>query len=117
VLDSAPTNLLATKSYSDGQLLACLAAATCEQVPYDNLRGEDFFQLDARFGRFFTFHEKYKLAVYFQAFDMTNRANFGTSYGTNIRSSTFETPTNFIAASSAIIPKSFTGEFGARFSF
>jgi len=117
VLDAAPSNLLATKSYSDAQLLSCLAAATCEQVPYDNRRGNDFFQLDARFGRFITFKEKYKLELFFQAFDLTNRANFGTSYGTNIRSSTFETPTNFIAASSAIIPKSFSGEFGARFSF
>jgi hypothetical protein len=117
VLTSAPSNLLATKSYSDGQLLACLAAGTCEQVPYDNVRGADFFQLDARFGRFFTFHEHYKLEVFFQAFDLTNHANFGSSYGTSIRASTFETPTNFIAASSAIVPKSFSGEFGARFSF
>ena len=100
-----------------GFLGAILAAATCAQVPYDNVRGADFFQLDARFGRLFTFKEKFKLDLYFQAFDLTNRANFGTSYGTNIRSSTFEMPTNFIAASSAIIPKSFSGEFGARFSF
>jgi Carboxypeptidase regulatory-like domain/TonB dependent receptor len=117
VLDSDPSNLLATKSYSNAQLLACLAAATCEQVPYDNLRGADFFQLDARFGRFFAIHERAKLEVFFQAFDLTNHANFGNQYGTNIRSSTFETPTNFIAATSSIIPKSFTGEFGARFSF
>ena len=117
VLDSDPSNLLATKSYSDGQLLACLAANTCEQVGYDNMRGEDFFQLDARFGRFFNIKEKAKLEIFFQAFDLTNRANFGSSYGTNIRASTFETPTAFIANSSAIIPKSFTGEFGARFSF
>ncbi|HML17532.1 MAG TPA: TonB-dependent receptor, partial [Bryobacteraceae bacterium] len=117
VLDSDPSNLLATKSYSDGQLLACLAANTCEQVHYDNLRGEDFFQFDARFGRFFNIREKAKVEVFFQAFDLTNRANFGSSYGVNIRTATFETPTNFIAASSAIIPKQFTGEFGARFSF
>jgi len=117
VLDSDPTNLLGTKSYSDGQLLACLAAATCQQVNYNNVRGEDFFQLDARVGRFFNIKERGKLELFFQAFDLTNRANFGTSYGTNIRTSTFETPTNFIAASSAIIPKSFSGEFGARFSF
>jgi hypothetical protein len=117
VLDSAPTNLLGTASYSDGQLLACLAAATCMQVPYDNIRGEDFFQLDARFARSFIFKERWKVEIFFEAFDLTNRANFGTSYGTNIRTATFETPTNFIAASSAIVPKSFTGQFGARFSF
>ena len=85
--------------------MACLAANTCEQVPYDNVRGEDFFQLDARFGRFFNFNERCKLEMFFQAFDLTNRANFGTSYGDqHPHASTFETPTNFIAASSAIVP-------------
>ncbi len=117
VLDSSPSNLLATKGYTDGQLLACLAANTCEQVPYGNLRGADFFQLDARVGRFFTFREKMKLEVFFQAFDLTNHANFGTNYGTNIRSSTFETATAFLSGSGVITPKSFSGEFGAHFSF
>jgi hypothetical protein len=117
VLDSAPTNLLGTATYSDAQLLACLAANTCQQVPYGNLRGEDFFQLDARVGRIFVFKEKYKVELFFQAFDLTNRANFGTNYGTNIRTATFETPTAFLSGSGVITPKSFSGEFGARFSF
>ncbi|HUA84622.1 MAG TPA: carboxypeptidase regulatory-like domain-containing protein [Bryobacteraceae bacterium] len=117
VLTSDPSNLLATKSYSDGQLQACLSAGTCEQVGYDNLRGADFFQLDTRFGRFFNIKERGKLEIFFQAFDLTNHANFGNQYGVNIRTATFMTPTSFIAASSSIIPKSFTGEFGARFSF
>jgi hypothetical protein len=81
------------------------------------LRGGDFFQLDARFGRIFRFGERAKLDVFFQAFDMTNRANFGTSYGGNIRTSTFLQPTGFITTSGVIVPKSFAGEFGARFSF
>ena len=72
---------------------------------------------DARFGRFFRFGERAKLEVFFQAFDMTNRANFGTSYGGNIRTSTFLRPTGFITTSGVIVPKSFAGEFGARFSF
>jgi hypothetical protein len=117
VLDSAPTNLTATAAYTDGQLLACLGANTCHQVPYDYMRGEDFFQLDARFGRFFKIKDRAKLELFFQAFDLTNRANFGTSYGGNIRTSTFEQPTGFITASGVIVPKSFAGEFGARFSF
>jgi len=86
-------------------------------VPYNYLRGEDFFQLDSRFAKFFTFKEKAKLELFFQAFDLTNRANFGSSYGANIRTSTFQTPTSFITASGVIVPKSFAGEFGARFSF
>ncbi|HLX44456.1 MAG TPA: carboxypeptidase regulatory-like domain-containing protein [Bryobacteraceae bacterium] len=117
VLNSDPNNLLATKAYSSGQLLACLAANTCHQVSYDNVRGADFFQLDARVGRFFRIKERAKLEVFFQAFDLTNHANFGTNYGTNIRSATFETPTAFLSGSGVITPKSFSGEFGARFSF
>jgi hypothetical protein len=117
VLNSAPANLAATASYTDAQLLVCLGANTCHQVPYDYMRGEDFLQLDARFGRFFKIKDRAKLELFFQAFDMTNRANFGTSYGGNIRTSTFEQPTGFITASGVIVPKSFAGEFGARFSF
>ncbi len=117
VLNSAPTNLLATAGYTAAQLQACIAANTCHQLPYDYMRGEDFFQLDARFGKFINFGEKAKLELFFQAFDLTNRANFGTSYGGNIRTSTFQQPTGFITASGVIVPKSFAGEFGARFSF
>jgi Carboxypeptidase regulatory-like domain/TonB dependent receptor len=117
VLASAPQNLTATAGYTDAQLLSCLAANTCYQLPYNYARGEDLFQLDARFGKIFTFKERIKLEVFFQAFDLTNRANFGTSYGGNIRTSTFMQPTGFITASNAVVPFSFTGEFGARFSF
>ncbi len=117
VLNSAPTNLTTTAGYTAAQLQACIAANACSQLPYNYMRGEDFFQLDAQLGRFFTFREKAKLELFFQAFDLTNRANFGTSYGGNIRISTFEQPTGFITASGVIVPKSFAGEFGARFSF
>jgi hypothetical protein len=117
VLNSDPTNLTATSAYTDAQLLSCLNANTCHQLPYNYERGEDFFQIDARLGRFFRFKERARLELFFQAFDLNNRANFGTSYGGNIRTSTFLQPTAFITASGVIVPKSFAGEFGARFSF
>ncbi len=117
VLNSDPTNLTATSGYTAAQLTACIAANTCHQLPYDYLRGADFFQFDARFGKIFTFKERAKLELFFQAFDLTNRANFGTAYGGNIRTSTFQQPTGFITNSGVIVPKSFAGEFGARFSF
>ena len=117
VLDSDTTNLLATKAYTTGQLQACLAANTCHQVPYDYLRGERFYQLDTRVSRTFRFGEKARLELIFQAFDLTNRPNFGANYQGNIRSATFMQPTNFITGSGVIVPKSFSGEFGARFSF
>jgi len=117
VLNSDPTNLTATAGYTAAQLQACIAANTCHQLPYDALRGENFFQLDTRFSKTLSFGEKAKLELIFQAFDLTNRANFGATYGGNIRASTFETPTGFITPSGVIVPKSFSGEFGARFSF
>src|ERR1700722_17840306 len=117
VLDNAPTNLTATAASTAAQLQACIAGNTCEQLPYNYLRGADFFQLDARVGRIFRIKERMKLELFFQAFDMTNHANFGTSYGGNIRTSTFQQPTGFVTASGVIVPKSFAGEFGARFSF
>jgi hypothetical protein len=117
VLNSDPNNLTATSGYTAAQLNACITANTCHQVPYNYLRGERFFQLDARFARFFTFRDRARLELFFQAFDLTNRANFGTAYGANIRTSTFHQPTAFITTSGVIVPKSFAGEFGARFSF
>jgi hypothetical protein len=117
VLNSDPTNLLATKGYSTSQLQACLAANTCQQVPFGNLRGQAFFQWDARFSKQLKFKERYKLDLFFQAFDLTNRTNFGTAFGTNIRTSTFQVPTGFISASGVVVPHSFNGEFGAHFNF
>jgi hypothetical protein len=117
VLDSDPNNLLGTKAYTTAQLQACLAANTCHQLPYNYLRGEDFFQLDARFSRTFKIRERAKVDVFFQAFDLTNRANFGASYQGSIRSAIFQQPTNFITPGGVIVPRSFSGEFGARFAF
>jgi len=117
VLNDQPTNMLATAAFSTAQLQACLAANTCHQVAYDNLRGENFFQLDTRFSKTLKFGERMKLDLIFQAFDLTNRANFGATYQGNIRSAAFMQPNGFITPAGVIVPKSFSGEFGARFSF
>lgn len=117
VLNSDPTNLTETAGYTAAQLQACIAANTCHQVPYNYLRGEDFFQLDVRLAKTIKFGEKPRLQLIFQAFDLTNRANFGSSYSGNIRAATFQQPTGFISGNGVIVPKSFAAEFGARFSF
>ena len=117
VLNSDPTNLLATKSYTAAQLRSCLAANTCQQVATGNLRGQTFYQLDARFSKQLKLGERMKLDMFFQAFDMTNRANFGSVFQTNIRSSIFAQPTGFVSTSGVVVPHAFAGEFGARFSF
>jgi hypothetical protein len=117
VLNSDPTNLTATKAFSVGQLQACLAANTCHQVGTGYLRGVPFYELDARFSKELRFRERMRLDLYFQTFDLTNRANFGSNFQTNVRSSAFQTPLGFVQASGVITPHAFAGEFGARFSF
>ena len=96
---------------------ACMAAGSCIMVPFDNLRGQDFFQLDSRVTKSFQFGDHGTLNLIFQGFDITNRANFGNRFGSNVRSSTFGTPTEFLSASGTVIPKSFRGEFGVQYKF
>jgi hypothetical protein len=117
---SDPNDLLANKNKTDDDvpaLRACLAAGTCIQAPFNNLRGQAFFQLDARLSKDIKFNERAKLRLIFQAFDLTNRANFGNNFDGNIRSSTFGKPTGFITPSGVFVPRSFSGEFGAQFIF
>jgi hypothetical protein len=117
LLNSQPNNYTATKGYTAAQLRACIAGGTCTVSSFDSQRGTPFYQLDARFSKELKFREKYSLKLFFQAFDLTNRANFGGNFQTNIRSSAFGTPTGFITPSSVIIPQSFVGEAGFTFRF
>jgi hypothetical protein len=114
---SAPNDLLANKDKTVAELRACLAAGTCVQAPFNNLRGQAFFQLDTRFSKEIKFSESAKLKLIFQAFDLTNRANFGANFDGNIRSTTFGKPLDFITPNGVVVPRSFSGEFGAQFIF
>jgi outer membrane receptor protein involved in Fe transport len=114
---SAPDDLLANKDKSAADLVNCLAAGSCVQAPFDNLRGQAFFQLDARVSKDIKLSERAKLKLIFQAFDLTNRANFGNSFDGNVNSSTFRKTLGFITPSGVFVPRSFSGEFGAQFIF
>jgi len=117
LLNSDPNNYTATKAYTAAQLRACLAGATCHVASFDGLRGAPFYQLDTRFSKMFRFRERITLEFIFQAFDLTNRANFGGNYQGNIRSSAFGQPIGFVAASSVVIPQFFSGEAGFTLRF
>ena len=73
--------------------------------------------MDTRLSKEIKFGERAKLKLIFQAFDLTNRANFGNNFDGNIRSTTFGKPLGFITPSGVIVPRSFSGEFGAQFIF
>jgi hypothetical protein len=106
-----------TSSAAKIAMQACLAAGQCMQIPFDALRGQAFFQMDARLSKSIHFGDRGTLKLIFQGFDITNRANFGNTFGTNPRVASFGHPTGFIAASSVIVPKSFRGEFGVEYRF
>ena len=99
----------------------CLANGSCVESNFDQQRGSPFIQFDARAGKTISFHDRYNLNLFFQAFNIANRANFGGNYNGNISSyaagTTAFVPLGFVNPSSTLTPRAFTGEFGARFSF
>jgi hypothetical protein len=125
VLNSSPTDLTATlTAFGDPSVAAnavkyrnCLRAGQCSHAPFDSLRGQPYFQFDARVTKNFKLRERSNLALIFQVFDLTNRANFGNNYVTDVRQANFATPTNFLTPSGVTVPHSLSAEVGARFSF
>jgi outer membrane receptor protein involved in Fe transport len=95
----------------------CLRSGQCTFAPFDNLRGQPFFQLDARVTKNFKIRERANLQAIFQVFDLTNRANFGNNFVTDIRQAKFATPSNFITPSAVTVPHSLSAEIGVRFTF
>jgi len=102
----------------------CYFAGTCHLVPFNSLRGDTFAQLDARLSKNFKIGEKANLQIMAQAFNLTNRANYGNDVNTNVTGvdattgkPNFGTPAGFINPTSTNIPRSLAGEFGFRFSF
>ena len=93
-------------------------AKNCTIAKYDPLRGDSFFQLDMRLAKNIRLGERVKVQLVAQAFNLTNRANYGNDYNANIASpSTFGHPAGFINPSSTTIPRSLWGEFGVRLTF
>jgi outer membrane receptor protein involved in Fe transport len=119
---SDPTNYLAFSGDNTGaqNCFYGLNGVTqaCTISKFDPLRGDPYFELDMRLAKNFKFRERYNLQIVAQAFNLTNRANYGNDFGANIASpSTFGHPIGFINPSSTITPRSVWGEFGFRFSF
>lgn len=117
VRTDSPNDLLATKDMSASALRACLAAGQCVQVPFDFLRGKPFFQLDTRVSKNIRIRERSTLTLLFEAFNLTNRANFGNSYEVNVQSPNFRKPTAFITPNGVIVPQAFAGQIGVKFTF
>lgn len=123
VPNSNPTDYLAFDGSGPGfdsaAALACVAAAQCHQVGYDSLRGNAFFNMDMRVAKNIRVREGWNLQLIFQAFDLTNKTNFGSNFHNTNTAGTgvFLTPEGFINPTSSFTPRAFVGEFGARFTF
>jgi hypothetical protein len=85
---------------------------------YDPLRGDPFFQLDLRLAKNIRIREGMNLQLVAQAFNLTNRANYGNNYSLSIADpTTFVHPQGFINPASTFIPRSVWSEFGLRLTF
>ena len=84
---------------------------------FNGARGLDFFQMDMRFAKNFRFGEQKKLQLIFQAFNLTNKTNYGNDFHNTNTSGDFLKPEGYINPGSTTTPRAFVGEFGARFTF
>jgi hypothetical protein len=102
---------------AQGFVATCYYTAQCTIAKYDPLRGQAFFELDAKLAKNFKIGERVNLQIVAQAFNLTNRANYGNNYGDSIASSTLGHPTGFFAPNATFIPRSIWGEFGVHLTF
>jgi outer membrane receptor protein involved in Fe transport len=117
VPNGQPTNFTAFVGNKLGAV-QCYYAGQCQVVPYNNLRGNPYFNLDARLAKNLKVGEGRNLQLIFQAFNLTNHANYGNNFGTSANDpTTFRKAIGFINPTSTFLPRAFTGEFGARFTF
>jgi hypothetical protein len=95
----------------------CYYSGNCHIVPYNSLRGNPYFNVDTRVAKNIKLGENRNLQLIFQGFNLFNHANYGNDFGTTVQSSSFAKPVGFINPTSSLLPRAFTAEFGARFSF
>jgi hypothetical protein len=119
---NAPTNWFAFAGNNTGAQNCFYGlngvAQGCTIAAYDPLRGDPFFELDLRLSKTVKIGERLRIQLLAQAFNLTNRANYGNNFGNSIASqTTFDHPAGFINPSATTIPRSLWSEFGVRFTF
>jgi hypothetical protein len=121
VPNSDPTNLTAMAGTSSSAKLAtvqCYYSGNCHVVPYNSMRGDPYFNMDVRLAKNIKLGEGRKLQLAFQGFNLFNHANYGNNFDNVVQdTTTFGKAIGFINPTSSVLPRAFTGEFGARFTF
>lgn len=127
-LTFAPSNFGGSSTAADLAAQNCFyglngVAQSCTIAKYDPLRGDPFFELDLRLAKNIKLGEHVNLQLVAQAFNLTNRANYGNDYGpgggaASISSGAyFGHPQGFINPASTTIPRSLVSEFGFHLTF
>jgi hypothetical protein len=120
VLNSDPHNLLATSAMSGLAQAQCYYSGNCHVAPYNSLRGDPYFNMDVRLAKNIRLGEGRNLQLAFQGFNLFNHANYGNNFDTTVQdaaTNTFARAIGFINPTSSVLPRAFTAEFGARFTF
>jgi hypothetical protein len=84
------------------------------------VRGAALFNATARVTKNFSLSPTNKLGVFIEMYNLTNRANFGNSFGTqSATTATYNRPVGYLGGIGAVstIPNSFQMQFGTRFTF
>lgn len=90
---------------------------TAHIVPYNSVRGDPIFELDARISKNIKLGARRRLQLSFQGFNLTNRANYGSNFYYTATSGKIGSPAGFTNPTSNSTAKAFVGEFGAHFTF
>jgi hypothetical protein len=90
-------------------------------LPIDSARGQALINANARVTRVFRVPgQSRKFETFAEFYNITNRANFGNTYGANqFAPATFNQPVGYLGGAGAVstLPNSFQVQFGARYSF
>jgi hypothetical protein len=113
-----PKNFFAFAGNDTGAQDCFYLTTNCTVAAFDPLRGQAFFELDTKLAKNIRLGERANLQIVAQAFNLTNRANYGNNFANNIASqTTFGHPQGFFAPNATFIPRSIWSEFGLHFTF
>jgi len=115
---SDPRNFFAFAGNDAGAQDCYYLTTNCTIAKFDPLRGLPVFELDAKLAKNIKIGERATIQLVAQAFNLTNRANYGNNFGNNISSpANFGKPIGFFAPTATFIPRSIWSEFGIHFMF
>jgi hypothetical protein len=89
------------------------------KLPINDHRGDMFSQLNVRVSKFFKWGERYKVGLFFEAFNVFNTGNFGNQFQNVTGEPDFGKPVNFFGATGFSEPLGipFQAQLGVRFNF